>query len=274
MKLLFAFREDYLGRVKQLLAARPELVDQALRLGPPPADALGDDHPRPVRALSRATSENELDGALAERLQAALADRFGTGEVSLSEVQTVCLRLWRVGRSGGAAHREGRAGAARGRAGRGAGCACARPARGGDRRAQRDGDLRRDAQRRLRRGPAPARRRRGERIAPALVDEALEPARARVQARAPRAPPRHLPLRDHERVPRPVDQRAAATSSASRRSAGAGAGGCGSSPRSRPLCVLVAVGVAGDRARPASRDAAPAHERDVARARRRRRPSR
>ena len=37
VKLLFAFREDYLGRVKQLLDARPELVDQALRLGPPSA---------------------------------------------------------------------------------------------------------------------------------------------------------------------------------------------------------------------------------------------
>jgi hypothetical protein len=40
LKLLFAFREDHLGRVKQLLAARPELIDQAMRLGPPPADAL------------------------------------------------------------------------------------------------------------------------------------------------------------------------------------------------------------------------------------------
>ena len=29
-----------------------------------------------------------------EKLIDALADRFGTGEVSLSEVQTVCLRLW------------------------------------------------------------------------------------------------------------------------------------------------------------------------------------
>ena len=32
--------------------------------------------------------------------------------------------------------------------------------------------------------------------------------RARLQARAPRAPPRPLPLRDHQRVPRAVDQRA------------------------------------------------------------------
>ncbi|MEA2233112.1 MAG: hypothetical protein QOD83_2928 [Solirubrobacteraceae bacterium] len=93
LKLLFAFREDHLGRVKQLLAARPELIDQALRLGPPPADALEtiirgpfQRHPGHFRS--------ELDAALAERLEAVLAERFGTGDVSLSEVQTVCLRLW------------------------------------------------------------------------------------------------------------------------------------------------------------------------------------
>jgi hypothetical protein len=93
VKLLFAFREDYLGAVKQLLSARPELVDQALRLGPPPADAL--------HTIIRGPFERhpghfgrELDPELAKQLQAALAQRFGAGEVSLSEVQTVCLRLW------------------------------------------------------------------------------------------------------------------------------------------------------------------------------------
>ncbi|MDX6708805.1 MAG: hypothetical protein QOI48_4651 [Solirubrobacteraceae bacterium] len=93
VKLLFAFREDYLGRVKQLLAARPELVDQALRLGPPSADVLEliirgpfERHPGHF--------ERELDPALARRLCTMLAERFGNGEVSLSEVQTVCLRLW------------------------------------------------------------------------------------------------------------------------------------------------------------------------------------
>jgi len=35
VKVLFVFREDYLARVKQLLDAVPELVDQALRLTPP-----------------------------------------------------------------------------------------------------------------------------------------------------------------------------------------------------------------------------------------------
>jgi hypothetical protein len=92
-KLLFAFRDDYLGKIKQLLAARPELVDQALRLGAPSAEDL--------KTIIRGPFERfpgrfgrELDPPLAQRLGAALAERFGTGEVSLSEVQTVCLRLW------------------------------------------------------------------------------------------------------------------------------------------------------------------------------------
>ena len=95
VKLLFAFREDYLGRVKQLLAACPELVDQALRLGPPSADALETIIRGPFERFP-GRFERELDETLAQRLRAALAERFGTGEVSLSEVQTVCLRLWQA----------------------------------------------------------------------------------------------------------------------------------------------------------------------------------
>ncbi|MEA2219489.1 MAG: hypothetical protein QOJ35_2115 [Solirubrobacteraceae bacterium] len=93
VKLLFAFREDYLGRVKQLLCARPELVDQALRLGPPSADALTTIIRGPFERFPE-RYHRVLDDALAERLRAALAERFGTGDVSLSEVETVCLRLW------------------------------------------------------------------------------------------------------------------------------------------------------------------------------------
>ena len=95
VKLLFAFREDYLGRVKQLLGSVPELVDQALRLGPPTADAL----PTIIRGpFERYPGHfaREFDDALVERLRAALAQRFGAGDLSLSEVQTVCLRLWRA----------------------------------------------------------------------------------------------------------------------------------------------------------------------------------
>ncbi len=94
VKLLFVFREDYLAKIKPLLAAAPELVDQALRLRPPDAEAL--------QTIIRGPFERhpghfdrELGPGVAERLRVALADRFGSGDVSLSEVQTVCLRLWR-----------------------------------------------------------------------------------------------------------------------------------------------------------------------------------
>jgi len=106
VKLLFAFREDYLGRVKQLLAARPELVDQALRLGPPAADALTTIIRGPFERFP-GRYQRELDQSLAKRLGAALAQRFGSGEVSLSEVQTVCLRLWRSADPGELLAREG-----------------------------------------------------------------------------------------------------------------------------------------------------------------------
>jgi WD40 repeat protein len=94
VKLLFVFREDYLGRVKQLLSSRPELVDQALRLGAPSADALETIIRGPFERFP-GRFERELEPALARRVRSALAERFGTGEVSLSEVQIVCLRLWR-----------------------------------------------------------------------------------------------------------------------------------------------------------------------------------
>jgi WD40 repeat protein len=93
VKLLLVFREDYLGRVKELLAACPELVDQALQLTPLAPDVL----PTIIRGPFErhpAHFARELSPALALQLQRALSERFGSGELSLSEVQTVCLRLW------------------------------------------------------------------------------------------------------------------------------------------------------------------------------------
>jgi WD40 repeat protein len=95
VKLLFVFREDYLGKVKQLLAACPELVDQALVLAPLAPDTL----PTIIRGpFERYPGHfaRELAPVLAERLRIALGERFGVGELSLSEVQTVCLRLWQA----------------------------------------------------------------------------------------------------------------------------------------------------------------------------------
>ncbi len=93
VKVLFSFREDYLGKVKELLSACPELVDQALRITPPAADAL----PTIIRGPFERYPDHfarQLSPALADRLVTVLAERFGTGDISLSEVQTVCLRLW------------------------------------------------------------------------------------------------------------------------------------------------------------------------------------
>jgi DNA-binding beta-propeller fold protein YncE len=95
VKLLFAFREDYLGKVKQLLEACPELVDQALRLAPPAAVTLSTIIRGPFERYPGHFAR-ELTSEVADRLCAALAERFGAGELSLSEIQTVCLRLWQA----------------------------------------------------------------------------------------------------------------------------------------------------------------------------------
>jgi WD40 repeat protein len=94
VKLLLAFRDDYLGKLKELLADCPELVDQALRLAPPSLDALPTIISGPFDTYPD-HFEHPLPRTVREKLIEALSDRFGTGEVSLSEVQTVCLRLWR-----------------------------------------------------------------------------------------------------------------------------------------------------------------------------------
>jgi WD40 repeat protein len=93
VKLLFVFRDDYLARIKDLLGAAPELVDQALHLTPLGAGALPTIIRRPFESHP-GHYEREIGADLAERLRSAFAERFGSAEVSLSEVQTVCLRLW------------------------------------------------------------------------------------------------------------------------------------------------------------------------------------
>jgi WD40 repeat protein len=93
VKLLFVFREDYLSKVKELLAACPELIDQALLLQPLAREELPTIILGPFRRFPGHFAR-ELDPSLAKRLEATLAARFDSGDLSLSEVQTVCLRLW------------------------------------------------------------------------------------------------------------------------------------------------------------------------------------
>jgi WD40 repeat protein len=95
VKLLFVFREDYLAKVKKLLAACPELMHQSLRLTPPSTDALYKIIRGPFETYP-GHFERELLPELAKRLVVAIETRSATGEISLSEVQVVCLRLWRA----------------------------------------------------------------------------------------------------------------------------------------------------------------------------------
>lgn len=96
VKILLSFREDYLGKVKELLSECPELIDQALRLAPPAAEAL----PIIIRGpFERYPGhfDREISPIVAQQLVTVLAERFRAAEISLSEVQTVCLRLWQSG---------------------------------------------------------------------------------------------------------------------------------------------------------------------------------
>jgi WD40 repeat protein len=93
VKVVLVFREDYLGRVKQLLADCPDLVDQALRLSAPDLSSLHTIVCGPFEH-NPGCFEREFSPQLVTQLEAALDERFDRGEVSLTEVQTVCLRLW------------------------------------------------------------------------------------------------------------------------------------------------------------------------------------
>jgi WD40 repeat protein len=93
VKLVFSFREDYLAQVKELLALSPELVNQSLRLTPPPTDALYEIVRDPFEKHPGHFG-HELMPELAHRLSAELASRSPSGAINLSEMQIVCLRLW------------------------------------------------------------------------------------------------------------------------------------------------------------------------------------
>jgi WD40 repeat protein len=93
VKLLFVFREDYLGWINELLAACPDRFLGSLRLRTPKTGEL--------EQIIRGPFEQypghyalEVAPSWTQQLLTMLAERFGVGDVILSEVQTVCLRLW------------------------------------------------------------------------------------------------------------------------------------------------------------------------------------
>lgn len=101
IKILFVFREDYLGKLSILFEASPDLLDQYLRLKPPRVDMLQKIIRAPfmIKELSDgfAKGERKPKGEeimkLADRIAAELATH-GDGGVNLSELQIVCRKLW------------------------------------------------------------------------------------------------------------------------------------------------------------------------------------
>ena len=93
IKLLFAFREDYLAKLGKLLNRCPDLRDTFLHLTAPRAAALEQIILGPFRRFPGRFG-HEFPENLARRLQFALEERSDFSEVNLSEVQIVCQRLW------------------------------------------------------------------------------------------------------------------------------------------------------------------------------------
>ena len=173
VKVLFSFREDYLGRVKELLSACPELIDQAQRIAPPAAEAL----PTIIRGPFDRYPDHfgrQLSAALAGRLVTALAERFGTGDISLSEVQTVCLRLWQSDNPEALLAEKGPQGLLEDDLGEALDRMPAGAEGRRDRSARADGHFGRHTQRDIGRRPGSARQGTGGDIAPSQLEQALE----------------------------------------------------------------------------------------------------
>jgi hypothetical protein len=102
VKIIFAFREDYLAKLYLLFDHCPDLLDQAQRLLPPHVELL----PRIIRApfvdpALRAhflqigvKSRSELSASFAQRISAELSLRSEGDRANLTELQIVCQRLW------------------------------------------------------------------------------------------------------------------------------------------------------------------------------------
>jgi len=93
VKLLFGFREDFLGRITALFNMQPELMDHYLRLQEPSEHAVAKIVRSPFERFP-GRYEREISIDLAENIEMAVKERSQYGMVSLSEIQIVCLRLW------------------------------------------------------------------------------------------------------------------------------------------------------------------------------------
>jgi WD40 repeat protein len=100
-KIVFAFRDDYLARLSPLFSRIPNLMDQGVRLASLPVELLKQIVRGPfVRSEDGERGlpghfADELSEELADKIAAGIAERRPCGILNLSEVQTLCLALWR-----------------------------------------------------------------------------------------------------------------------------------------------------------------------------------
>ena len=103
VKIIFAFREDYLAKLSLLFEYCPELLDQAQRLVPPNIEAL----PNIIRApftnpdlrahfLRQGNTGSEISESLAQEIAAELSRLSEGDNANLTELQIVCQRLWQA----------------------------------------------------------------------------------------------------------------------------------------------------------------------------------
>ena len=105
LKLVFAFRDDYLARLTPLFSHIPNLMDQAVRLALPGIELLrhivrGPFLPSEERGLPAGYFRNklgeldELNEKLTDKIESGIRTGHPSGVLNLSEVQTLCLALW------------------------------------------------------------------------------------------------------------------------------------------------------------------------------------
>ena len=96
IKVLFAFREDYLAKLTKLFRLAPELPNQYLRLTLPQTKSLHDIIASPLQDKLQASYERKqtFSKELIDRLIEEFTLRSEDGAINLSEVQIVCLELW------------------------------------------------------------------------------------------------------------------------------------------------------------------------------------
>jgi hypothetical protein len=105
VKLVLVFREDYLAKIADLLAAAPDLMSQPFWLRPPKKELALQiirgpfDSPKNTAAFSRPNPSftNRVMKLLAEELQARDPDRERDPDrLNLTDLQIACLELWQA----------------------------------------------------------------------------------------------------------------------------------------------------------------------------------